>query len=231
MKNFLRMFVDMPEPKTPPEIETDSVTGEVDIDALIRQADASLGGDPSAPGRATAPEPPKPKPTPLEWSLGEVFQAGGVQGGRNSADTVLTLKASLSQFPDVQKRAMIRAMDAADDTWDEATVIQDAKKRLLVLQHYLGHIDKDEAARVATISQSTAETKLKNDALIAELDSQISTLQQQREGLVAANIKADEQSAAQSDAVRGKADARREEVRLRSEEYRHLVGFFEHPNA
>lgn len=218
MKKFLSLFVDMGSER--PDAAPSPDVGDADLEALLKRVESTLED-------AVPSEPPEPEPTALEWTLDQVFEAGGVSGGRNNADTVLTLKTSLAQFDRDQRRAMVRAMDAADDTWDEASVVRDAKERLLILQRFSQHIDSDEQAQAAAIQQAAADAKLANNTEIDSLKAQIQTLQDQLQRLVEANAAEDQKALDLTAAVSGKAAARHEEIKDRGAAYERLVAFFE----
>jgi len=148
-------FVEMPEGDAP---EAEAVS-EDELNALLAASGVEeLTSDPTAPATPTASTPaPAPKQSPLDWTLAQVFDAGGVEASRNSAQTVLTLLAGLAAIPDDQRLVAVRAMDAADDGWDEDSVLTDATKRLQVLQHYGQYIDKDEADRIANVEALAQE--------------------------------------------------------------------------
>ena len=49
----------------------------------------------------------------------DVFASAGVTDGPNSSQRLLKIIAGLTMFPREQQILMVRAMDAADETWSE----------------------------------------------------------------------------------------------------------------
>jgi len=121
-------FVEMPDG---PEVKSEGGgVSDAEIDALLRASGVEeLAGKAGAAPTAAAAPTAKPK-TALDWTLTEVFQAGGIQSGRNSAETVLVLLHGLAAIPEDQRLIAIRAMDAADEGWDEETVLTERTNRL-----------------------------------------------------------------------------------------------------
>lgn len=180
--------------------------------------------DPAVPGAPVAPV--APPTTPLDWSLPTIFEKGGADTGRNSADTVLKLAASLAQFPEAQRLAMVRALDAADESWDEPHVVADARKRVAILMKFVSLIDGDVQNRTSQINAAFEGTKTANDGQIAELDRQIALLREQRETFAHETTKAREAADGQVAAVQSKADVRRREAQEALDRYAALITFF-----
>lgn len=127
-----------------------------------------------------APVPQGQPRTALDWTLDEVFQAGKAEQGRNSAETVITLQTKLSAFPEAQQLAMIRGMDAVDDTWGEAGAIADAQNRINILAKYTELVDRDAQTRLNQINAELAEAQRALNAKVIDLDARIESLQDER---------------------------------------------------
>lgn len=211
-------FVEMPEN----EESAEGGVSDADIDALL----AASGVDELASASPAPVAAPAPAKTPLDWSLSEVFVAGGVRDGRNSAASVLTLLNGLAAIPEDQRLIALRAMDTADDGWDEETVLTDATKRLQVLGHYGQHIDRDEAARIAAVNDSASGEKAELSARVTELEQQIATLTGQKDAAVSAIASATAHAEDGVKAVRLKADGVRGTVKTEAAKYKGLLAFF-----
>jgi len=177
----------------------------------------------------TSTAPAVPVTTPLDWTLELVFQKGGADMGRNSADTVLKLATSLAQFPEAQRLAMIRALDAADETWDEPHVLADAQRRVAILTKFRALIDGDVQERTNQINADFEGAKTTNDGQIADFDRQIALLQQQREALAHETTKAREAADGQITALRSRAEATYQTVQEALDRYAALIKFFGQP--
>jgi len=184
---------------------------------------------PEAPtGDAPAPAATAVKRTPLDWTLEEILAAGGAEAGRNSAETVITLRASLAPFSPEQQLAMVRAMDAVDNTWDEEHVMADANRRVAILDKYTGLVASDEADRVKALNVAFDSRKAELDALIVDLDAQIASLKARREGAVQDTAAAKQAAEEQAKAVNLRADGVRQTISTAVERYKALIKFFGH---
>jgi len=114
-----------------------------------------------------------------------VFADAAIEDGPNSAQRMLKLVAGLSMFPPEQQVVMVRAMDAADDTWDEAAVLEDARKRQSALRRHLDAIGQERGARLASLDHEITATDTQSRAEIQRIDAEIAELQQRRQQVVA----------------------------------------------
>jgi hypothetical protein len=131
-----------------------------------------------------SPEPTVSEYSTLEMNADQVFTAGGLLDGPNSAQRILKLIAGLSMFPAQQQVLMLRAMDAADDTWSEAEVLEDARRRQSVLRRHLQIMDNERNSRLTAINQRIEETRTEGQKLIQQIDEQLAQLQKERETAV-----------------------------------------------
>ena len=106
--------------------------------------------------------------------------------GANAAPRLLKLVAGLSMFPREQQLTMVRAMDAADDTWTEDQVLADARTRLGALELHLQAIAAERDAVLGAIEAESNRTRQAGQAVLDEIDRQISSLQVRREQEAAA---------------------------------------------
>jgi hypothetical protein len=114
--------------------------------------------------------------TPLEDVL--------VSPGRNSADMVIKLREGLAAFPEPQQLAMLRAMDGADASWDEASVIADAHARLDALDKHMEKVQADARDQESAIQSRCAGDIQNSQNKVAELDQQIADLQKARSAAI-----------------------------------------------
>ena len=180
-------------------------------------------------GPTPTPSVPVPTVTPstaMEWSLDDVFRDGGAATGKNSAETAIKLRDSLATFPETAQLAMVRAMDAADDSWTEADVLADAQKRVTILGQYSTLVDADENKRVAAAHAASAEFETNHATTIAKIDANIASLQADREHLVQEIAQANALAEEQANAVKVKAGQIRELVANAVARYQAVLKFF-----
>ena len=175
---------------------------------------------------ATVATAPKATRTAMDWTLDDILTAGGAEQGRNSAETVIKMRDSLAAFPPDQQLAMVRGMDVADDTWDEAHVVLDAQKRVAILDKYVGLVKADEDKQIAQIDAEFQAAKAGNQSQINDLDAQIAALQGQRASLVRDTEVAEAASADKALAVKSRAESVRQTVATATARYKTLRGFF-----
>ena len=111
----------------------------------------------------------------------DVFRQAGVQDDASAAPRLLKLIAGLAMFPKEQQLTMVRAMDAADESWSEDAVVSDARKRVQVLRAHLDTLAQEREQRVASLSAEIQSAKEGGAAVTAELDRQIAELYARRE--------------------------------------------------
>lgn len=116
-----------------------------------------------------------------ELTAEDVFRLAGVQDDANAAPRLLKLIAGLTMFPKEQQLTMVRAMDAADDSWSEDAVATDARKRVQVLRGHLDNLAQEREQRVAALTAEIQSAKEGGAAVTAELDRQIAELYARRE--------------------------------------------------
>ena len=120
----------------------------------------------------------------------EVFASAGVTDGPNSSQRLLKIIAGLTMFPREQQILMVRAMDAADETWSEKDVMSDARRRQSVLRSHLQAIDSERRTKVETIAARVEKTQADQKRRLDDIDGQISELQKVRQEAVATTASA-----------------------------------------
>lgn len=160
-------------------------------------------GIPAAP-KTVAPQVVTAR-TAMDYTLDEVFAEGGAATGKNSAETAIKLREGLAAFPEPQQLAMLRAMDSADESWDEPTVVADAQRRVLIADEYIKMVDADASDRITKINAACGAETQANQDRVADLDGQIAALKAEREKVIG-----------QSAAARAAADGKIEAVKVRA---------------
>ena len=117
----------------------------------------------------------------LDLTAEDVFREQGIVDSPNSALRLLKLVTGIAMFSRDQQLAMVRAMDIADDTWSEAAVVEDARRRQEVLRGHLQGLARERATRLDGLQQDVAQAKQSGEAIFAELDQRIALLHQRRE--------------------------------------------------
>lgn len=212
-----------------------------DIDRLLQDTEALLSSAapapsaakaaPPPPARAAAPPPrPAAPPPPPPATRAPAQTDAGVVEGRAFSDLYLEASVQISAFPaeklqrlleglramdPITRKAAILAMDAADDAWSIDDPLDDARRKIAVLQAHKGQLStivQDAEARAgrelksAEDYQNEATTKIR--AQISELEA---LLQQELTGV--ATRKAQIQSRTQST----RESAARESARIDQE--------------
>ena len=192
---------------------------EVKPTAQVMNAATVALGFPSAPAAVKSK-------TAMDYTLEEVFASGGAATGRNSADTVIKLRDSLSSFTAEQQLVMLRAMDSADDSWDETTVIADAKRRIIITDEYQRMVSEDEANRVAKINEDCSNHTRGRRVIVEDIDAQIAELQANREKEIAKSEDAVAVAAEQVSHVKNRADGYRASAAAVAAKYKEIINFF-----
>lgn len=148
-----------------------------DASALIAQLQPSG----SAEAASAAPAPSGGEAEMLDLTAEDVFRSRNVPDSPNSALRLIKVIAGIAMFPKDQQLALVRAMDAADDTWSEAEVVRDARHRQEILRAHLNEVTRERAQRSAAVDREITRVKESGDAVLAELDRRISELHTRRE--------------------------------------------------
>lgn len=170
---------------------------EASLDEITRETSALLAqleeaSPTKAPASSYAPAAPAATAAPagisappvasvMQMNAEAVFQAAQVPDGPNSAERILKLIGGLAMFPPEQQVVMIRAMDAADETWSEPDVLEDARARQSVLRRHLQAVQEELDARTRRLEEEIAATRAEQASICEEIDRQIADLQQKRQ--------------------------------------------------
>jgi len=186
-KKIASAFVelDSSSPSSGAAVDT-SAAIEAELAALEGQPNATGGAPSQAAQLAPAPEAALPAETQALLSLTPdgVFAEARFTETPASAPRVVKMLAGLAQFPHPQQLAMLRALDAADDSWSESEVTQDAQSRQATLEAHLTRIEQTRQGRLLALDQQGAVAQETRVATLAEIDRQIAELMKLREDAI-----------------------------------------------
>lgn len=147
-----------------------------DTSTLLAQLEGSEGGASSGtPGGAGDDR------AAADLTAEDVFRRAGITDDANAAPRLIKLCTGLAMFPREQQLTMVRAMDAADDSWSEDAVISDARRRVQALRTHLDALGQEREDWLAQLSGQIQKARESGAAVTAELDRQIAELYQRRE--------------------------------------------------
>ncbi len=146
-----------------------STTGEV--------AAPSVAPSGPPPGLTSSSAATQPNLSVMMMTAEEVFSTAGVVDGPNSATKALKLIAGLAMFPAEQQVVMVRAMDTADDSWTEGTVLDDARARQSLLRSHLDAIASAKANQISTLESEITAAQKEGTNMVQDLEKQITNLQ------------------------------------------------------
>jgi hypothetical protein len=116
-----------------------------------------------------------------ELTAEDVFRRAGITDDASAAPRLIKLVTGLAMFPREQQLTMVRAMDAADDSWSEDAVVSDARRRVQALRAHLDALGQEREDWLSQLSGQIQKTRESGAAVTAELDRQIAELYQRRE--------------------------------------------------
>ena len=165
-----------------------------EADELIRRT-ARATPETHAPKATPPPVPKTPQPAPasssaMSMNSDEVYASAGITDGPNSAQRLLKIIAGLSMFPREHQVLMVRAMDAADETWSEKDVLGDARRRQSVLRSHLQAIETERKQKLETVAARVEKAQTDGKRRLDDIDGQISELQKLRQEAVSATASA-----------------------------------------
>lgn len=175
-----------------PAADPATPTAPTGLDEITQDTSALLA---QLEGRSASASTPLPEladgsSSAMDLTAEDVFRAQAIGDAPSSSLRLIKLVAGLSMFPREQQLAMVRAMDAADDSWAEAEVIKDAQARQRALREHLVRVAQERSARSQALSQEVEQSKRAGEAVLAELDKRIAELYARREQEAAATATA-----------------------------------------
>lgn len=231
-RKIARVFVEIDDSRTAAsEAAPDSAGLDPGADAaeLLARLDGTFAPTTSTPAEPSAPPVPSASPdtsSVLDATEEQIFAQQGIADAAGSAVRVTKMLQGLAQFPPAQQLAMVRALDAADDTWSEAMVLTDARARQAALRAHLLKIEQARASRVAAIEQESRAAQATRAAQLTEIDGQIAELTRLREQAVAEAAQTLAGLEQQKQSVELGADAARRRLDEAIARFGALLGFF-----
>ncbi|WP_373973991.1 hypothetical protein NT239_10065 [Chitinibacter sp. SCUT-21] len=152
---------------------------------------------------------------PREQSLNDIYQQQGVASIAFPAERLLKILDGLGAMDPANQRAAVAAMDAADDSWDLAEVLDDANRKVTALRN---HGNTLNANIISTRDAETAQENALNqqyEALRKDINEQIAQLHAAAELASADHAKALQELHTQANST--VAATQQEQVRLQSE--------------
>ena len=204
-------FEDSEESEAGSGASLDDITN--DSAALLAQLE-SIQAEEMAPGSGgTSTGDAQPPPIPADGSIlsltaEQVCAAAGIPEGPNAAPKVIKMIAGLAMFPPEQQVVMVRAMDAADESWSEQAVASDADARKAALQAHLQALEMERQTRIQALDAEIARKQETGRQVVAEIDAAIDDLSIQREGAIsdtASSVEKLEQQKREVDAAASQA--------------------------
>lgn len=160
-------------------------TPAADIDALLRgspPADSAASPLPSSSASVSADQ-------DLILSEGvelqTIYAQAGVAPASFTIEKLAKLIDGLNQLDAATKKTAVAAMDAADDSWDIASVIADGKAKRTALTAYQDDVSSTERAINAEITRRLDANQADKAARLADIDQQVAALQSKREEAIA----------------------------------------------
>lgn len=209
---------------------------EADINALLSDA-LHPSTQPGGSSRAQAPAKPAQAAASVSGDqslvltegveLGAIYSAAGIASVTFSIEKLAKLIEGLNQLDAATKKTAVAAMDAADDSWDIATVIADGKAKRAALAAYQSEVSSSESAISTEISRRLDANQAEKAAHLAEIDQQIAELQSKREETIAqaANAAASLRSQGAAAAEAGERERNRISNAIRG--FDGLIGLFD----
>jgi hypothetical protein len=157
----------------------------------------------------------------------DVFRSASVPDGASSSQKLLKLLGGLAMFPREQQLTMIRAMDAADETWDEKSVVADARVRQEALRSHMRRMTEERMAQAQALQAEIEGAKQAGAAVLAEIDKRIQELYQRREQEAAATTETVSKLGMLDQQLRQQEDGSRRGIAKVVDVLGGLIGFFE----
>lgn len=168
---------------------------------------------------AAAPEPVAPAVVVTEIAEGKAFETifseANLPTSPFPAERLLRLLDGLQAMDDATRKAAVKAMDAADDTWTIDDPVLDAQRKVGVLEAYSQAVAQQVTQNEQDVAAEVAQLKATEEKAIAEIRQQISGLEKLLEREIQKT--AEHINTRQSGLAAERAAAEREHQRVQAE--------------
>lgn len=110
-------------------------------------------------------------------SFEEIFASAQIVSSPFPAERLLRLLDGLRAMDEATRKAAVRAMDAADDTWTIDDSVLDAQRKMSALEAYQKALEAQLASSQQQVSAEIADMKIAEEQAITEIRKQISELE------------------------------------------------------
>lgn len=169
----------------------------------------------------TPPPAPAAEPAAASTAVAEgiafdaVYAQAGVREANFPAERLIKLLDGLKTMDTVAQKAVVSAMDAADETWEIGDVVADAQAKIAALNAYARTQEAAAQAVSARTQAQAGSAQTAYDARRAEINEQIAQLQKTLE--IAAAEHAQALAALQAERTGASEAALRERTRIGTE--------------
>lgn len=112
-----------------------------------------------------------------ERSFDEIFASANLPVSPYPAERLLRLLDGLREMDAVTRKAAVKAMDGADDSWTIADPVIDAQRKVAVLESYQELVSRQVNAIEQKVATEISDLKLNQERAIAEIRKQIAELE------------------------------------------------------
>lgn len=110
-------------------------------------------------------------------SFEDIFASAQIVNSPFPAERLLRLLDGLRAMDEATRKAAVRAMDAADDTWTIDDSVLDAQRKMSALEAYQKALEAQLASSQQQVSAEIADMKIAEEQAITEIRKQISELE------------------------------------------------------
>ncbi len=110
-------------------------------------------------------------------SFEEIFASANLPVSPYPAERFLRLLDGLREMDEATRKAAVRAIDGADDTWTIADPVIDAQRKIAALDAYKEAVSRQVIAIQEKVATEVSELKAKQDKAVAEIRKQVAELE------------------------------------------------------
>jgi len=159
--------------------------------------------------------------------LAAIYAEASVPPVSFTIEKLAKLIDGLNQLDAATKKTAVAAMEAADDSWDIASVIADGKAKCAALTAYQDKVSSTERAINAEVTRRLDTNQTDKTARLADIDQQIAALQTQREEAVTEAAHAAASLRAQGTAAADAAERERNRINNAIRSFDGLIALFD----